>query len=140
MRVISSNITRTYCARNGGSTPSSFGHVVETVHVADALVVGLALGQLLRRAVQQPDVRVGTLDDLAVHLQHQPQHAVRRGMLGAEVQGEVLNLRHRAAAAGSEPPWSRSPRWSSSCRITFGTSVLGSMDTGSYTTRRRAGS
>ena len=55
MRVSSSNITRMYWARLGTSTPSSFSiamhvgvlvahhrHVVEPVHVADRLVVGLA--------------------------------------------------------------------------------------------------
>jgi hypothetical protein len=50
---------------------------------------GLALGQLLGGAVQQADVRVGPLDDLAVQLQHQAQHAVRRRVLRAEVQRVV---------------------------------------------------
>jgi hypothetical protein len=53
------------------------GHVIQPVHVADALVVGLALRQLLGGAVQQADVRVGALDHLTVELEHQPQHAVR---------------------------------------------------------------
>ena len=71
------------------------GHVVETVHVADALAVGLGLGELLGRAVEQPDVGVGALDDLPVHLEHEPQHPVRGRMLRAEVEGEVADLRHR---------------------------------------------
>ncbi len=47
------------------------GHVVQPVHVADTLVERLGLGELLGAAVQQPDVRVGAVDDLAVHLEHQ---------------------------------------------------------------------
>jgi hypothetical protein len=91
MRVISSNITRMYWARSGTSTPSSFSiamhvgvlvahhrHVVETVHVGHRLQEGARLGQLLGAAMQQADVRVGALDDLAVEFQHQAQHAVRR--------------------------------------------------------------
>jgi hypothetical protein len=54
----------------------------------------LALGQLLGGAVQQPDVRVGALDDLAVEFQHQAQHAVRGRVLRTEVQGVVLDLGH----------------------------------------------
>ena len=72
------------------------GHVVEPVHVADRLVERLALGELLGAAMQKPDVRVGLLDDLAVHLEHQAQHAVRRRMLRAEVHGVVAYLSHRA--------------------------------------------
>jgi hypothetical protein len=67
-------------------------HVVEAIHVADRLVEGLGLGQLLGAAMQQADVRVGALHDLAVHLQHQAQHAVRGRMLRAEVQGVVADL------------------------------------------------
>jgi len=61
------------------------GHVVQPVHVADTLVERLGLGELLGAAVQQPDVRVGAVDDLAVHLEHQAQHAVRGRVLRTEV-------------------------------------------------------
>jgi hypothetical protein len=44
--------------------------------------------------VQQADVRVGALDDLAVQFQHQAQHAVRGRVLRAEVQRVVLDLGH----------------------------------------------
>jgi hypothetical protein len=70
-------------------------HVVEPVHVRHRLDEGLVLGQLLGRAVQQADVRVGALDHLAVELQHQAQHAVRGGMLRPEVQRVVTNLCHQ---------------------------------------------
>ena len=68
--------------------------VVEPVHVADRLIERLALGELLGGAVQQADVRIGLLDDLPVELEHEPQHAVRGRMLRAEIQREVLDLRH----------------------------------------------
>ena len=54
----------------------------------------LVLGELLGRPVQQADVRVGALDDFAVQLEHQAQHAVRRRMLRPEVH---------ACSCGSQP-------------------------------------
>ena len=50
------------------------------------------LDQLLGAAMQQADVRVDALDDLAVELQHEPQHAVGRGMLRPEVDVEVADF------------------------------------------------
>src|SRR5690606_6374720 len=70
------------------------GDVVEAVHVGQRLDVGLVFGQLFGGPVQQADVRVGTLDDFAVELEHQAQHAVRGRVLGAEVQGVVLDFCH----------------------------------------------
>ncbi len=49
-------------------------------------------------AVQQADVRIGALHDLAVELEHQTQHPVRRRMLRPEVQRVVLDVCH-----GSRP-------------------------------------
>ena len=63
--------------------------VVEPVEIRDRLQIGLVLDQLLGAAMQQPDMRIDALDDLAVELQHQPQHAVRRRMLRPEIDGEV---------------------------------------------------
>ncbi len=55
--------------------------------------------------MQQPDVRIGLLDDLAFQLQHQAQHAVRSRMLRTEVQREIADLSHVATpvAATSAP-------------------------------------
>jgi hypothetical protein len=39
--------------------------------------------------MQEADVRVATLDDLAVELENQPQHAVRRRMLRPEIEVEI---------------------------------------------------
>ena len=63
--------------------------VIEPVEIRDRLQIGLGLDQLLGAAMQQPDMRIDALDDLAVELQHEPQHAVRRRMLRPEVDGEV---------------------------------------------------
>ena len=46
------------------------------------------LDQLLGAAVQEPDVRVDAIDDLAVELEHETQHAVGRRVLGSEVDRE----------------------------------------------------
>ena len=64
-------------------------HVVEPVEIRQVLQVGAALHQLLGAAVQQADVRVAALDDLAVELEHQPQNAMRRRVLRPEVDVEV---------------------------------------------------
>src|SRR3546814_18385515 len=42
--------------------------------------------------MQQADGRIGALDHLAVHLQHQAQDAVRGRVLRAEVEGQRLDL------------------------------------------------
>ena len=62
-------------------------HVVEAVEVGQSLQVGFVFDQLFGATVQQPDMRVGALDHLAVHLQHQTQHAMRGRMLRAEIKG-----------------------------------------------------
>ena len=63
--------------------------IVEPVEIRDRLQIGLVLDQLLGAAMQQADMRIDALDDLAVELQHQAQHAVRRRMLRPEIDGEV---------------------------------------------------
>jgi hypothetical protein len=50
--------------------------------------------ELFSRAMQEPDMRIGALDHLAVHFQHKAQHAVRRRMLGAKIHGVVSNFSH----------------------------------------------
>ncbi len=59
-----------------------------------------ALDELLRAAMQQPDMRIGPLDDLAVHLQNQAQHAVRRRMLRPEVDRVAVDLHRRPCCRG----------------------------------------
>jgi hypothetical protein len=74
-------------------------HVVEPVHVRQRLDPRLLLGELLGRAMQQADMRVGALDHFAVELEHQAQHTMRRRMLRPKVHGVVANLRHYSSSA-----------------------------------------
>ena len=50
------------------------------------------LDELLCAAVQKADMRVDALDDLAVKLQHQAQHAMGRRVLGPEIDREIADL------------------------------------------------
>ena len=66
--------------------------VVEPVEIRHRLQVGLVLDQLLGAAMKQPDMRIDALDDLAVELQHQTQHAVRRRVLRPEIDVEGADV------------------------------------------------
>ena len=103
MRLISQAITRSTLHRSVTSMPISFStasarrtllamrrQVVGAVGERDDLVVVAVLAQLLEAGVQVADVRDAALDRLAVELEHQPQHAVRRGVLRADVDQHVL--------------------------------------------------
>jgi len=68
------------------------GDVVEAVKVWQRLLVRLVLNELLSAAVKEPNVGVGAINHLAIELEDQPQHAVRRWVLGPKVEGEVLDL------------------------------------------------
>ena len=102
----SSNIVPDVLGAHGTSTPQLLDgqtvgvlvahhrHVVETVHVRHRLDPGAGLGELLGRAMQEADVRVGALDDFAVQFQHEAQHAVLPPGAAAEVQGVIVDLGH----------------------------------------------
>ena len=47
------------------------------------------LDQLLGAAMEKPDMRIDALHNLAIELEHKAQYAVRRRMLGPEIEGEV---------------------------------------------------
>jgi hypothetical protein len=67
--------------------------IIEPVEVGQRLQVGLVLDQLLGPAVQQADMRIDALDHLAVEIQYETQHAVRRRVLRPEIHGELTQLR-----------------------------------------------
>ena len=105
MRFHSANIVRIHCARSGHlDTGEALDRdrppelVVErrqpvvAVHEHEGLAGVAKLGQLLGAAVHVADHRLGALDDLAVELDHDPQHAVRGGVLGADVEDHLLGL------------------------------------------------
>src|ERR1043166_2793180 len=66
---------------------------MEPVEIGDRLQIGFVFDQLFGAAVQETDMGVGALDDLAVHLEHQPHDAVRRRMLRPEIHREIADLR-----------------------------------------------
>ena len=70
------------------------GDVVEPVHIGQRLNVSAALGELLGGPVQQADMRVSALDDLAVEFEHKTQHAVSSRVLRPEIECVVLDLSH----------------------------------------------
>ena len=66
--------------------------VIEAVEIRHRLKVGFVLDQLFRASVKQPDVRIGSFDHLAIHFEHKAQYPVCRGMLGPEIDREVLDF------------------------------------------------
>src|SRR5690606_13159804 len=66
--------------------------IVEPVKVRQRLQERLVLNQLLGTAMQQPDVRIDTLDHLAIQIEHQAKDAVRSRMLRTEVDRELAIL------------------------------------------------
>ena len=76
--------------------------VVEPIEIGHVLQVGARLHQLLGAAMQEADMRVDALDDLAVELQHHTQHAVRRRMLRPKVDGEVAEVVRLGHGSGPE--------------------------------------
>jgi hypothetical protein len=49
------------------------------------------LDQLFSAAVQEADMGVNALNDLAVKLKHKAKHTVSCGVLGPEVEGEIAD-------------------------------------------------
>ncbi len=73
--------------------------IIEAVHVGQRLQISLVFNQLFGATVQQADVRIAAFDDFAVQLHHQPQHAVRRRVLRAEIDHVILDF---VAVAGRQ--------------------------------------
>jgi hypothetical protein len=66
--------------------------VIEPVEIRDRLQIGLLLDQLFSATVKQPDMRIDALDDFAVELQHEAQHAMRGRMLRSEIDREIAKV------------------------------------------------
>ena len=73
-----------------GDVVGEGSEVVETVRVGDELVVLHVLGDLLVAAMQVTDHRLGLHDQLAVEVEDDLEHPVRRGVGGAEIQRHGL--------------------------------------------------
>ena len=65
--------------------------IIEPVKIGQVLQIGAAFHQLFRATMQQADMRVTALYDLSIQLKHQPQHAVRGGVLWPEIDVEVAD-------------------------------------------------
>ena len=63
--------------------------IIEPVEIGNRLQIGLLLDQLFGAAMQEADMRIDALDDLAVKFEHQAQHAMRGRMLRTEIDGEI---------------------------------------------------
>jgi hypothetical protein len=63
--------------------------IVEPIEIGHILKVGARLHEFFGAAMQEADMRVDPLDHLAVELEHQAQHPMRRRMLRPEVDREV---------------------------------------------------
>ena len=64
--------------------------IIEPVSVRDKLVVLHVLGDFLVAAMQKTNVRSSLGNDLAIELEHQPQHAVRGRMRWPHVEHHLL--------------------------------------------------
>ena len=65
---------------------------VVAVHQHQHLAGVAVLGELLGRPVHVADHRLGARDDLAVELEHHPEHAVGRRVLRPDVEDHLLGL------------------------------------------------
>ncbi len=66
--------------------------IVQAIEIGRRLGIGLVFDQLLGAAMQQADMRIRALDDLAAHLENEAEHAVRGRMLRAEIDIEGFDL------------------------------------------------
>ena len=67
-------------------------HIVEPVEIGQRLEIGLVLDKLLGTAVEQPDMGINALDDLAVELEDEAQYAMCRRVLRPEIDRELAAL------------------------------------------------
>src|SRR5262249_36877056 len=65
--------------------------IIEPVEVRDVLEIGAGLHQLLCAAVEEPDMRVDSLDDFAVEFENEPKDAVRSRMLRAKIDCKITD-------------------------------------------------
>ena len=107
------------------------GQPVVAVGEHDDLAVVARLEELLRAAVHIADDRLGVLDPLAVEDEPQPQHTVRGGVLGADVEHHVGALR---GAADADRGLRREESWDTVSRTYAGGMETGSTETAGQTT------
>ena len=67
--------------------------IIQSIRVRNELGVGHVLGDLLIAAVEIADLRNGPGNDLAIQLEHDPQHAMRRRMRRPHVQDYLFAMK-----------------------------------------------
>jgi hypothetical protein len=65
--------------------------IIEPVEIGDRLEVGLVLDQLFGAAMEQADMRIDAVDDLAIEFHDEAQHAVRGRVLRAKIDREIVD-------------------------------------------------
>jgi hypothetical protein len=63
--------------------------IIEPIEITDRLHIGLMFDQFFSAAVEQPNMRIDALDNLAVEFQDEAQNAMRRRVLRPKIYGEV---------------------------------------------------
>ena len=66
--------------------------IIEPVEIRHCLQIGFGLDQFLGATMKQADMRIDTLDDFAIKLEHKAQNAVGCRMLRAEINREISEL------------------------------------------------
>ena len=67
-------------------------NVIEPIEIRHRLHIRLVFNQLLGAAMQQADMRIRALHDFAIHLQDQPENAMRGWMLRSEIYRVAVDL------------------------------------------------
>ena len=106
------------------------GQVVHPLDDRDHLPVGLVLGGLLDPRVHVADDRFDVADDLALQRHEQPQHAVCRGVVRAEVERQQLLARLAALTAVELSLHGRAHRRASSHLASSRVKITGSPPSG----------
>jgi hypothetical protein len=63
--------------------------VIEPIEVSNRLQISLVLDEFFGPAMEQSNVRVDALNNLAIEFQNQAQNAMRRRVLRPKIYGEV---------------------------------------------------
>jgi hypothetical protein len=58
------------------------------------LQIGARFGELLGGTMEQTNMWIGPLNNLAIKFKHKPQDAVRRRMLGPEIERVIFDICH----------------------------------------------
>ena len=69
-------------------------HIIKAIHITNRLIIRFRFRQLFSRAMQQPNMWISTLNNFAIQLQYQTQHAMRRRVLRAKIHSVIADFCH----------------------------------------------